>query len=91
MIVELAVVGSVAVVSSLALTARIVRLSLEAERDLVPKPRLTKEAIAEKRRVLERDRAEWARMLGKASDYGATGMIAKIDASLLALADEDRE
>lgn len=91
MIVELAAIGSVSVVASLAYTARIVRLALEAEKAWIPPPppppRLSR--TEEKRRILERDRREWAVGLGTPR-HGpvATKNVARIDAALLALADE---
>jgi hypothetical protein len=59
-----------------------------------------KQAIAEKRRVLERDRQEWGRSLRSRQEWGrslrsersgvlATAEIARIDRALLQLADEE--
>jgi hypothetical protein len=51
--------------------------------------------IAEKRRILERDRAEWSACLRpssgmtKSQKEGATTEISRIDKQLLALADEE--
>ena len=62
--------------------------------DIRNAPRLTKEALTEKRRVLERDREEWAMVLGNPDAkrrQQATAAMAKIDQTLLAIADEQRE
>jgi hypothetical protein len=59
-----------------------------------PPRRLTKEAVEEKKRVLERDRAEWAKGFGGSNaeqSANATRNVKLIDQQLLALADELRE
>ena len=93
MIVELVAIGSVSVVASLAYTARIVRLALEAEKAWIPPapppPPLSR--LEEKRRILERG----GRMDGSpprlednwGSHRGHPG-VRNVDAALLALADE---
>jgi hypothetical protein len=94
MIVTLSAIAGGVAIASLAYTARIVRLSLEAERawlppkpDPPPPPKLTR--FEERRRILERDRAEWVAVLPTQRATGATKAIAKIDEALLALADEE--
>jgi hypothetical protein len=84
MIVESIVLGlTVITCSSLWLSDRVHKRESELDVD----PKSVRAAIAEKRRVLERDRAEWARMF-RTSAF-AVKRAADIDRRLLALADEE--
>jgi hypothetical protein len=95
-IVELAAIAGTTLVGVIAFASRIVRLQNEHERAMEPKPRLKPEAIAEKRRILEREREGLINVIKDPSTtteirFVNNNRLNSIRDALLAIADEDRE